>query len=94
MNGAQVTRRFRNVQYVPGLTHGLLSCKALNHRGLHIKFGDGMCKIIHSDGTVVAESLKDTGRLYYLRTTPVSPQTPAPTAALATTVDVAVRCPQ
>ncbi len=44
-----------------------------------------MCKIIHHDGTVVAESLKDTGHLYYLHTTPVSPQTPTPTAALATT---------
>ena len=44
-----------------------------------------MCKIIHHDGTVVAESLKDTSCLYYLRTTPDSPQTPAPTTALATT---------
>src|SRR5258708_7873267 len=65
--------------------HGLLLCKALDHCGLHIKFGDGMCKIIHHDGTIVAESLKDTGCLYYLCTTPASPQTPDPTAALATT---------
>src|SRR6266436_8718336 len=81
VNGAHVTHHFRNVQYIPGLTHGLLSCKALDHHRLHIKFGDGVCKIIHCDGTVVAESLKDTGHLYYLRTAPDSPQTPAPTTA-------------
>jgi len=65
--------------------HGLLSCKALDHHRLHIKFGNSICKIIHHDGTIVTESLKDTGCLYYLHTTPASPQTPDPTAALATT---------
>ncbi len=85
VNGVQVTHHFQNVQYIPGLMHGLLSCKALDHHGLHIKFGNGMCKIIHCNGTIVAESLKDTSCLYYLCTTPASPQTPNPTAALATT---------
>src|SRR5258708_40237887 len=85
VNGVHVTCHFQNIQYIPGLTHGLLSCKALDHCRLHIKFGDGVCKIIHCDGTVVAESLKDTGHLYYLCTAPDSPQTPTPTAALATT---------
>src|SRR5258708_5765988 len=85
VNGVHVTCHFQNIQYIPGLTHGLLSCKALDHHRLHIRFGNGMCKIIHCDGTIVTESLKDPGHLYYLHTTPDLPQTPDPTAALTMT---------
>ncbi len=85
VNGVHITCHFQNVQYIPGLTHGLLSCKVLDQHGLHMRIGDGMCKIIHHDSTVIAESLKDTRCLYYLSTASDSPWFAAPTAALATT---------
>ncbi len=56
-----------DVQYVPHLTYGLLSCSVLNCRGLGILFENGLCKIRNKSGCLIAESLKE-GSLYFLNT--------------------------
>ena len=40
-----IDRRFQDVQYIPGLTNGLLLCKVLDQCGLHMKIGEGIFKI-------------------------------------------------
>ena len=62
----------QNIQYVPGLTYGLLSCKVLNRKGLSILLEDEIARIRLKDGTVVAESLK-MGKLYFLNMDNTSP---------------------
>lgn len=63
----------QDVQYVPDLTYGLLSCKVLNRKGLSVLMEDGACTIRLKDGTPVGESSR-VGRLYFLNTLP----SPAP----------------
>ena len=67
------------------MTHGLLSCRVLDSRGLFTQFGNNMCKITHADGTLVAESLEGANRLYPLRLAPSSPSSNDSVAALAMT---------
>ena len=84
VNGKSVTHLVHDVQYIPALTYALLSCKALNHHGLSILLGNGTCKILHSDGSVIAESLKNTEQLYFLNmvnTPTVSPHTDSASVA-------------
>ena len=66
MNRKTVTQHVHNVQYVPGLTYGLLSTSVLNDHGLLVTMGNKKCTIVHPDGTVIAEALRVTGKLYFL----------------------------
>ena len=83
VNGNQVSCHFRNVQYIPGLTHGLLSHGVLDDHGLYVQGGDGMIKFTHCNSTVVIECLKKNGQLYHLNVASNLP--PDTTAAIATT---------
>ena len=83
VGGKEVEHHFREVQYVPGMTHGLLSCRVLNSHRLFTQFGNSMCKITHTDGSLVAESLEGANRLYPLRLAPSSPSSKDSVAALA-----------
>jgi len=83
VDGKHIPCHFGNVQYVPGMTYGLLSWGILDDCGLHIQGGNGVIKFLKPDGTVVIESAKKTGHLYYLNTVFNSPPTSDTTAALA-----------
>src|SRR6266850_7051126 len=83
VDGKQIPCHFGHVQYIPGMTYGLLSWGVLNDHGLHIQGGDGVIKFLHQDGTIIIESLKKNRRLYYLNTASNSPSTPDVTVALA-----------
>ena len=85
VNGVTVKRTVENVQYVPGLIYGLLARKSLNQKGIRIAVEDGGCKITHRNGTILAEVLPTSGRLYFLNLASY-PITPLPTTtALAAT---------
>ena len=85
VNGVTVKRTVENVQYVPGLIYGLLTGKSLNQKGIRIAVEDGGCKITHRNGTILAEALPTSGRLYFLNLASY-PITPLPTTtALAAT---------
>ena len=77
INNQPVTHHIRDVQYVPDLTYGLLSCSVLNSQGLCVLFEDGLCKIQDKGGRLIAESLRE-GSLYFLNTK-YSPILSAPT---------------
>ena len=91
VNGKSVARHVQYVQYVPGLTYGLLSAGMLDDCGLLVTMGNGKCKIVHPDGMVIAEALRVTGKLYFLnmdtdRGSPTTSVVPAPPpTALAVT---------
>ena len=59
-----VTHFIHSVQYVPALTYGLLSCRALTCHSLQILFEDEGCTISHRDGTIIAESMGTSNELY------------------------------
>src|SRR5260370_22983457 len=61
-----VTCFIHSIQYVPALTYGLLSCRALTCRSLQILFEDEGCTISHSDGTIIAESTGTSNALHFL----------------------------
>ncbi len=84
-NGIHVQCQIQNVQYIPNLTYGLLSCKVLSWRGLSVVFKDGGCKILHGDRSVIAESLKISNQLYFLTMSPpLTPQNHRESIALVT----------
>src|SRR6266478_8253881 len=83
INGKQITRHFGDVQYIPGMTYGLLLWGVLDDRGLYIQGGDGVIKFLKKDGTTVIDSLKKMGHLYYLNTVLNPPSTSDTTAAVA-----------
>ena len=87
INDKCIKWQFQNVQYVPGLTNRLLSCKILDQHGLHMRIGGGVCKIVQDNGTVVAESQRNSGCLYPLRLedSPIAPPPPSTTTAIAIT---------
>ena len=68
-----VTWLIHNVQYVPGLKYGLLSCRALLHQGLKVVLENNACKVFHNDGTLIAESVQSTTQLFRLNTAPDNP---------------------
>ena len=68
VNGKPVIHFIHNVQYVPGLAYGLLSCKVLLQQGLKVILKDDTCKIYHRDGNLVAESDPNPGWLFFLHT--------------------------
>src|SRR6266478_739088 len=82
INGKQITCHFGHVQYVPGMTYRLLSWGVLDDRGLHVQGGNGVIKFLKPNGTVVIESAKKTGHLYYLNTVFNSPPTSDTTTTL------------
>ncbi len=65
VNSKPVSCHIQDVQYVPNLTYGLISCFVLNCRGLGAHFKDGVCKVHDKQGCVIAETVRD-GSLYYL----------------------------
>ena len=67
VNGKPVSHHIQDVQYIPDLTYGLISCSVLNHRGLGAHFKDGVCKICDKLGCLIVETVKE-GSLYYLNT--------------------------
>src|SRR5260370_9470130 len=70
-------------KYIPGMMYGLLSWGILDDRGLYMQGGNGVIKFLKPDGTIIIESVKKIGCLYYLNTVFNSPSTPDTTAALA-----------
>ena len=73
MGEKTATHTIQNIQYVPGLKYGLLSCRVLLHCGLKVVLKDNACKVFHKDGTLVAESILSTTQLFHLRTAPDDP---------------------
>ena len=68
-----VTQLIHNVQYIPGLKYGLLSCRALLCRGLKVVLENDTCKVFHKDSTLIAESALSTTQLFCLNTVPDDP---------------------
>src|SRR5260370_14947711 len=64
------------------MTYGLLSWGILDDHGLYVQGGNGVIKFLKPDGTIVIESVKKIGCLYYLNTMFNSLSTPDTTAAL------------
>jgi hypothetical protein len=74
-NGKCVTCKIHEVQYVPDLSYALLSGRVLIRQGLWTILDlDGICRIQKPDGTIIVESLKEFGPLFYLNH-PSSPTT-------------------
>src|SRR5258708_948136 len=63
IDGKPTPCHIHNMQYVPDLTYGLLSCAVLNQRGLGANFEDGVCRIHNKQGSLIAESVKTDGPL-------------------------------
>ena len=82
IDGKQITCHFGDVQYIPGMTYGLLSWGVLDDCGLYVQGGNGVIKFLKKDGTIVIESLKKTGHLYYLNIVLNPPSTSDTTAAV------------
>ena len=57
-----------NIQYVPGLSYSLLSCRVLLRRGLKVILEDDACKVFHKDGTLIIESIPSSTQLFFIRT--------------------------
>src|SRR5258708_608224 len=68
VDGRPVPHHIHNVQYIPNLTYGLLSCTVLNQRGLGTNFKDGVCRIRNKWECLIVESVKAEGPLYFLHT--------------------------
>ena len=66
VNKKCVTRFVHDVQYVLGLTYGLLSCCVLLRWGLKVVLEDDCCKVFHKDGTLIVESIPDPDCLCFL----------------------------
>ena len=46
VDGKRFLRHFGNVQYVPGMTYGLLSWGILDDQGLYVEGGDGIIRFL------------------------------------------------
>ena len=68
VNMNPVTPFIHNVQYIPGLSYGLLSCKVLLQRGLKVVLENNTCKVYHKDGNLIVKSNPNLGQLFFLHT--------------------------
>ena len=84
IDGKPAPCHIHNVQYIPDLTYGLLSCAVLNRRGLSANFEDGVCRIHNKQGCLIAESVKTEGPLYFLHTND------SPATGISTNADAAL----
>ena len=58
-----ITHFIHNVQYILGLSYGLLSCKVLLQQGLRVVLENDTCKFYHKDGNLIVKSDPNPGQL-------------------------------
>ena len=69
VNKNPVTCFIHNVEYILGLSYGLLSCKVLLQQGWKVVIlENNTCKVHHKDGNLIVESNLNLGWLFFLHT--------------------------